>query len=86
MSLPICKRCKRDVVRETFYCFSPDDILCLPCIHALGYEVDPESMYSSPRLRRIYYATRDLKADTVLHPEDITTEKPKGGEHGKASG
>jgi len=75
MSLPICKRCKRDVVRETFYCFPPD-VLCLPCIHALGYEVDPESMYSSPRMRRIYYAAKDIPADTVIRPEDITTARP----------
>jgi len=75
MSESICHRCKRDVLLEAFYCFS-DGILCLRCIGELGWEVDPESTYSAPRVRRTYYAARDLKADVVIHKEDITTTKP----------
>lgn len=85
MSIPICARCKRDVMRETFYCFA-DGILCLRCIRALGWEVDPESMYSSPRLRRVYYAARDLKADEVVKPEDLTTTKPICGDEPPSRG
>lgn len=84
--MSICQRCTRDVMRETFYCFADDGVLCLRCIGELGWEVDPESMYSAPRIRKVYYAARDLRADEVIKPEDLTTTKPtQGGEHGEAS-
>jgi len=76
MGQSICQRCKRDVVREVFYVVG-DGVMCLKCLTALGIEVDPESMYSAPRVRRVYYAARDIPADTTIRPEDITTVRPE---------